>query len=201
MKAFQPKYSPAQWQAIYDARFARGLEYSRIATLAIEGELTGEPFEITATYIGEKCRHERKRRAGKNRRPIADLATKDANDFMRQSLLNLWDSERVELERQKPGKRDVARLEQLAKTAIVIARIPGQKDLAPKNPANRQEDGRRAPELRGGTAGALLKALHATTPPDEPDEPEAPAATPRTPDTPQGTGSGSLTHGSDERAA
>jgi hypothetical protein len=99
--------------------------------------------------------------AGKHKRPIADLATKDSNDFMRASLLNLWDTERVELERQKPGKRDLARLEQLAKLSITIARIPGQKDLAPKNPATRNQDGRREPQLVGGTAGDLINAMRA----------------------------------------
>jgi hypothetical protein len=196
MKPWEAKYTGDQWRAIYDARFAKDLTYARIADLAADGTLTGEPFEIGAMYIGEKCRAEKKRRAGKHKRPIADLATKDSNEFMRASLLNLWDTERVELERQKPGKRDLARLEQLAKLSITIARIPGQKDLAPKNPATRNQDGRREPQLVGGTAGDLINAMRATTPrEDETAEPEHEDA--RTgEDDAASSGLGSLTHAS-----
>jgi hypothetical protein len=108
MKPWEAKYTGDQWRAIYDARFAKDLTYARIADLAADGTLTGEPFEIGAMYIGEKCRAEKKRRAGKHKRPIADLATKDSNEFMRASLLNLWDTERFAHARVSQASRGLS---------------------------------------------------------------------------------------------
>lgn len=159
MEPFERKYNNEHWQAIYDAKFARGLSYRRIAELAKTGELGPEPFEISALYVGEMCRKEKRRRQGKNRSPLVNLDPKDSTEEMRIRLLSLWDSERLAVEREKEGKRDLARLEQLAKLSLAIARIPGPKDPTPKNPATKDAEGKRGPELRGGAAGALISAL------------------------------------------
>lgn len=160
MPPFERKYTATMMKAIYDAKFARALSYPRIAELAGTGELVaGQPFEISAYYVGEKCRAEQKRRRGKDPSALAKLAPKDSGEFMRVSLLNLWDSERLALEREKEGKRDLAKFDQLAKVALTIARLPGPKDDTPRNPATRDAEGNRGPELRGGLGGQLIKAM------------------------------------------
>lgn len=163
MTAFDRKYSDAQYEAIWDAHFARGLRYDRIAQLAADGQLTkDEPFEIQARYVGDLCRAEKKRRAGKNRSKLAELGHTESNDAMRAALLNLWDSERIIVERQKPGDRDLARIEHMAKVALAITRLPAAKDTRPRNPATRDENGERGERLAGGPGGLLLAAHRAS---------------------------------------
>lgn len=159
---FTSKYTAEQWAAVYDARFARGVTYARIAELAEAGELTpGEPFELDAAYIGEKCRAEARKRQGKGPSPAASMPPADAVEYMRRRMLALFEAEVNKQELIKPEKRDLGRMTQLAKLATEIARIPGPKDPRPEKAAGSNTAGMpRTPDApTSGPVGALLASF------------------------------------------
>lgn len=159
---FTRKYGPEQWAAVFDARFARGLTYPRIAELAASGELIpGAPFPIDVAYLGDKCRAEQRRRQGKGPSALAAMAPADAVEHMRQRLVALVESELDASTREKHGKRDPKRLADLARVIRDIAAIPGPKDARPDKAAGSHTAGqaRTADAPKTGVVGALMQSF------------------------------------------
>lgn len=163
MANFDRKLSDKARAAIFDAAIARQIQHARILELLLAGELVpGEKPQITLGYIRQIVAKEKKRRQGKAASKTAQLPPKEAVETLRQRMVNLADSEALHLERAKEGELDLDRAERLAKLIVAIARIPAPKDVAPKNPATRDAQGERGPELKGSTGGALLAAHRQT---------------------------------------
>jgi hypothetical protein len=196
MKAFQRKYSATKIHAIHEARFAKNLSYRQIVNLAKTGELVaGEPFDIGIEYVGELCRAENKRRAGKVESALADKPHRDAIEILRRRLISTADSMVRYYEEQakkKPQDFDAAKFRQVIACAREAASLPAPKEDKPPAPGQSQDGRRRDEQTRTGPAGALLAAMrgHNTSSPEPSttDEPNAPTKQDHDPS----SGSGSL---------
>jgi hypothetical protein len=148
MRPFEQRYNAATKRAIYDARFARGLSYKRIATLAQDGELIpGETLPIGHEYVGQLCRKEAERRAGKTESALADKPHRDAVEILRRRMIAAADAMSAEYERvatKHPEKADPERGRLIARLLREAAALPAQKadtPLAPGANANGQREG------------------------------------------------------------
>src|SRR5690349_4839133 len=100
MAPFERRYDAAKRRAIYEARFVKGLSYKRIARAAADGDLADVgAFEIGEYYIGELCRKEEKRRAGKTESALAEKPHRDAIEVLRRRLIAAADAMANEYER------------------------------------------------------------------------------------------------------
>lgn len=182
MAPFERKYSAAAIQAIHDARFARNLTYKRIQSLARTGELVpGEQFDISTEYIGELCRKENQRRAGKVESRLADRPHKDAIEVLRRRMISAADSiskHYDELAAKNPAKVDVARGREITRLVREAIALPGPKDETPNAPGTKVNGHQNEGPTRSGEAGSLLNAMRAhNTEPNRGAEPARDDAT------------------------
>lgn len=158
----QRKYTPEQLTAIYAANLERGISYPKIAAQAVAGELIeGQPFTIGARYVGRLVQAERKRRVGKGPSALAALPATDAVEHMRTRMLALWEGRDTWLNSVSPAKQSAKDLQDQARLAVDIARIPGPKDARPEKSEDSHTAGQpREPAMpKGGEVGALLASF------------------------------------------
>jgi hypothetical protein len=163
-KPFEAQISRAQRMAAARARADGGLTGREIAERAAQGRLTldGEPvdaFEIDKNYVYKLAGELIQERQGKRASPLAKMRPDDAHEALRVRLINLADAELHYLERQKPGKRDIARFRDVVRACKEAAAIqpPRSRPLAPGDGTpEKRETG--ASKTASGRTGALLDA-------------------------------------------
>jgi len=172
-RPFQAKYAGQRRQEIFRARFELGLPYEEIARRAREGELIfSDPFEISWQYVGNLCRAEEKRRAGRFDSKLADKPHRDAVEELRRGCIGVAEDILIDLRatsQKHPERADPKRLQEAIKAVALAASIPARDEPAPpakgpgiKAPATPQA---RAETFNGGNTptrtGALMRAHRA----------------------------------------
>lgn len=166
MPAFVEKFSTEQREAAAEYRLDRALTASKVAELAKAGELTYRgkkvgPFEITPSYIADLGKKLEKRRRGQSPSRIAEVEHRDAIESLRRAavteaerLLRAFQAKAV----KDPDNADPKRLGEIIKTIQLAAALPDRNDPRPSVPGARVNGVKQGSEIRGGLAGALLKA-------------------------------------------
>jgi hypothetical protein len=134
-RPFQAKYAGQRRQEIFRARFELGLPYEEIARRAREGELIfSDPFEISWQYVGNLCRGEEKRRAGRFDSRLADMPHRDAVEELRRGAIGVAEDILVDLRatsQKHPERADPKRLQEAIKAIALASSIPARHEPAP----------------------------------------------------------------------
>lgn len=177
MARFEKKYAGERRQAMFRAHFEHDITYAEIARRAKSGELVkDDPFDIPPQYVGELCRAEKDRRAGRYDSPLAEKPHRDSIEQLRRGCIGAADDLLTDyraMTRKKPGQADPKRLAEIIKMVLLAASIPAPNEEAPLAPGQ-QKDGKRpsGERIRHGETGALLRAMQ-----DEAKNGESPAET------------------------
>jgi len=128
MGNWTPVYSTEQRHAIETAALSGRLSLAEIQRRAENGRLDSqlEPFTIPYSSVAYIARAAKKRRAGKDKSPLATMPAADANEHIRQRLLSLADRELTALESRK-GKGDPKLAKEWARCVREAAAIPGKE--------------------------------------------------------------------------
>jgi hypothetical protein len=117
--------------------------YPRIVELAAKGEIVaGDPFEIPAEYVGDLCRREEKRRAGRYSSPVADKPHRDAIEELRRGLMSAADDMLTDFRavaKRTPAKADPERGRQIARLLREASAIPIPKADTPSAPGAKRD--------------------------------------------------------------
>jgi hypothetical protein len=161
-KPFEAVLTQEQRDTVARARADYRLPGPDIVRRAAAGELKTpegkvlEPFTVTPEYARSLGAALVRERMGRKTTALSQVPPRDAVEALRIRLVNLADSAVNALERQRPAKLDLQRMDQAAKLVTTIARIPGPKEPPPANPESKGPDrpGRVSP---GTTAGGLMR--------------------------------------------
>lgn len=193
------KYTTAQREAMATAYIDRGIRPARrVVEAAARGELvldgeTLEPFPTSEGTVRDVARKLKNRRAGKAKSAIAQMRGHDGPAALKRRLLAAADQELAVEEGKRRGRRDIPRLQQIARMAREASAIPEPGDPIPvkpgeKIPGTQQTAGGKT---RGGLAGAILQAA---------GEPRVSTRTGGTGRAPAQETTHNTTHGSEEDA-
>jgi hypothetical protein len=172
-KPFEAHTTRPQREAAARARADAGLTGPEIVDRAAKGllQLDGEPvgpFIITQDYVRKLASALITERQGKRASPLAKMAADEAHEALRTRLINLADAELNHIERQRVGKRDVARFRDIVRAVKEAAAIQPPK-AKPRAPGAGVPGERVAERTRSGNTGALLAAMRGRNG-DEPAE-------------------------------
>jgi hypothetical protein len=166
------KYTRQQREAMAVAYVDRGIKpASRVVEAAARGELvldgdTLAPFDTSEGTVRDVARKLRNRRAGKAKSAVAAMRGHDGPAALKRRLLAAADQELAVEENKRRGRRDIPRLQQIARMAREASAIPEPGDPVPvkpgeKIPGTKQTAGGKT---TGGLAGAILAAAGQTRP-------------------------------------